>query len=339
MPRALILGGGGQDGSYLSRLLLNDGYDVSVTLSGAEKNTSVNLDLLGLTCRVKIVASNLRTGNDFDSLLSQSKYDEIYNLMAMSSVGQSIQNPIQSYETNAMGVAYLLDSIKRFNPEARVLQASSSEIFGGCDVQPYTETSRINPCSPYGSGKAFGHYIARDYRIIFGIAVQTVILFNHESSLRSNKFVFKKIISSACDICDRGSPDPLKLGNLDISRDWGYAPEYAQGMQRILHISHPDEMILCTGTNMSLRQICEYAFEYFGLSLHWEIANGHEYGFIAGRTEPVVISDLTSKRPRDILKTSGSCDLAVKKICWGPRYFGKKLVNKLISNQLSKTWG
>lgn len=262
--KALICGVSGQDGAYLAKLLLSKGYEVFGASRDAQISPFANLKFLGIS--EKIVKVSLAV-NDFRSVLQaiqRVEPDEIYNLAGQSSVGLSFEQPVETLESTSIGVLNLLEAIRFTGRRIKFYNAGSSEIFGDTNGVAACETTPFHPQSPYAVGKASAFWIVANYRDAYKLFACTGILFNHESPLRPNRFVTRKIISTACRIA-AGSPEKLKLGNIAISRDWGWAPEYVEAMYRMLQLDEPDDFVIATGRPRRLEEFITLAFEAVGL--------------------------------------------------------------------------
>ncbi len=264
---ALICGVSGQDGAYLSKLLLGKGYKVIGTSRDAQANTFARLEKLGVLKEVETTSMTLTDFRSVLQTLSRHQPDEIYNLAGQSSVGLSFELPVETLESIATASLNLLESIRFLNNEVRLYNASSSECFGNAGEVACDEYSPFHPRSPYAVAKATAHWQVINYREAYGLYAANGILFNHESPLRPSRFVSKKIIRSACRIAD-GSPERLQLGNLEIQRDFGWAPEYVDAMWRILQLEQPHDVVIATGETHSLREFCQVAFSE--LNLDWQ---------------------------------------------------------------------
>ena len=262
--RALICGVGGQDGAYLARLLHDKGYEVVGTSRDATAVNWKGLATLGIMSEVRVVSM---APNDFRSVLqsvARLAPDEIYNLAGQSSVSLSFEQPVEAIESIALGTLNLLEAIRFVEKPIRFYNAGSSECFGDTQASPASETTPFRPRSPYAVAKACAHNLVANYRDAYRMLACTGILFNHESTLRPERFVTQKIVRAACRIA-RGSHRKLTLGNLDIHRDWGWAPEYVDAMWRMLQQETPADFVIATGRSVSLEYFVERAFEYFGL--------------------------------------------------------------------------
>lgn len=264
MRTALITGVSGQDGAYLALLLLAKGYRVYGASRDAYSSASANLAKLGVESRIQRLSINL---NDFRSVLqglSQAAPDEVYNLAGQSSVGLSFDQPVETLESIATGTLNLLEAIRFIGKPIRLYSAGSSECFGDTGALAANEETPFRPRSPYAVAKAAAFWEVANYREAYSLFACTGILFNHESPLRGSRFVTRKIVQAACRIA-AGSGERLKLGNIDIARDWGWAPEYVDAMWRMLQQPDPADFVIATGKTHSLRYFIELAFGACGL--------------------------------------------------------------------------
>ncbi len=264
MKTALITGVSGQDGAYLVRLLLSKGYLVFGASRDVYSSTYDNLAKLGLNLRIRRLSINL---NDFRSVLhglSVAAPDEVYNLGGQSSVGLSFEQPVETLESIATGTLNLLEAIRFIGKPIRFYSAGSSESYGDTGDLSANEETPFRPRSPYAVAKAAAFWEVANYREAYSLFACTGILFNHESPLRGPRFVTRKIVQAACRIA-AGSGERLRLGNIDIARDWGWAPEYVDAMWRMLQQSKPDDFVIATGKTHQLKYFIELAFETCGL--------------------------------------------------------------------------
>ena len=319
MNTALILGVSGQDGAYLSHLLLNKGYNVVGSSRDAQSSNFRNLELLGINNDVEKVSISI---NDFRSVLqtiNKFKPSEIYNLAGQSSVSLSFEQPVETFESIVLGNINILESIKFSDNSIKYYNAGSSEIYGNTHTS-VSELSILNPRSPYGVAKSAAFWQVKNYREAYDLFACTGILFNHESPLRKSHFVTAKIIKSVCRI-HSGSKEKLYLGNINVWRDWGWAPEYVELMWKMLQIETADDFIIATGTTMSLKDFIYYAFDHF--NLNWE--------------EHVVI-DPQLFRPADIERGISDISKAKNLLNWEPEIYGKLLITKLIECELNSNF-
>ena len=258
MPkRALITGITGQDGSYLAELLLGMDYEV---LGVVRRSSTVNLERIAhLVDRITLVPGDLQDETSLIYALRDFKPTEVYNLAAQSFVHSSWSLPVLTGETTALGVTRLLDAIRLVDPEIRFYQASSSEMFGRVLETPQRETTPFYPRSPYGVSKVYGHWITVNYRESYDLFATSGILFNHESPRRGIEFVTRKVTDGVARI-KLGLTHELRLGNLESTRDWGYAPDYVHAMWLMLQHDGPEDFVVATGETRSIREFCEIAF-------------------------------------------------------------------------------
>ncbi|MCM2358010.1 MAG: GDP-mannose 4,6-dehydratase [Geobacteraceae bacterium] len=265
MKRALICGISGQDGAYLAQLLLARGYEVFGTSRDAQMSSFQNLAALGIRQQVRLESMAL---NDFRSVLqtlTKIRPEEVYNLAGQSSVGLSFQQPVETLESISVGTLNLLEAIRFCGEPIRLYNAGSSECFGNTDGAAADESTPFRPRSPYAVAKAAAFWEVANYREAYGLFACSGILFNHESPLRPERFVTKKIIAAACRIA-AGSRETLHLGNTSIQRDWGWAPEYVEAMWRMLQQEQADDFVIATGETNSLEDFVGAAFKQVGLS-------------------------------------------------------------------------
>ena len=297
--QALITGITGQDGSYLAELLLDKGYEV---YGMVRRSSTENFERIGhLTDRVRLVQADLLDQSSLVEALEEAQPEEVYNLGAQSFVPTSWRQPVLTAEFTAVGVTRLLEAIRRVNPDIRFYQASSSEMFGKVREVPQTETTPFYPRSPYGVAKAYGHFITVNYRESYGLFAVSGILFNHESPRRGLEFVTRKISDGVARI-KLGHADEVRLGNLDSKRDWGYAGDYVEGMWMMLQQDEPEDFVLATGEEHSVREFAEIAFGHVGLDYEQYV-----------RTDPEFL------RPAEVDHLVGDASKARTQLVWEPR--------------------
>lgn len=265
--RALIIGVSGQDGAYLTRFLIDNGYHVFGTSRDIEKASFLGLKSLGVDSQINQVEMDPCDFDSVYSIISSIKPHEVYNLAAQSSVGLSFKQPAETIRSIAVATLNILETIRLLQKGSKFYNAGSGEVFGETMGRPADETTEFKPVSPYGVAKATATHQVAMYRDIYGLHACTGILFNHESTLRPETYVTRKIISAACRI-GAGSRERLELGNINICRDWGYAPEYVEAMWKMLQIEKPQDFVIATGKTESLKYFVEQAFSYF--DLNWE---------------------------------------------------------------------
>jgi GDPmannose 4,6-dehydratase len=264
---ALITGITGQDGAYLSSLLIKQGYEVVGLIRSYSHLNKKGLDYLNIGNKVKLLECDLTDLSQVISIVKEIQPSEIYNLAAQSSVSLSFKQPIGTISFNIISVLNLLEAVRLIKPDIKFYQASSSEIFGTHNHLPITETSSITPISPYSISKASAYWITQNYRDAYNLFACSGILFNHESFLRSDNFFVKKVIIESIKI-KAGLSTILNVGNIDIKRDFGWAPKYVEAMYLMLQQNKPDDFLICSNISVSLRSIIEFVFDYVGISLN-----------------------------------------------------------------------
>lgn len=276
---ALITGVSGQDGALLARLLIEKGYEVTGSVRSLVSSSLWRLEELGIRshARLRIIELDVADAAGCLEAVGGARPGEVYNLSGVSFIGLSFSDPLGAARVTGLGAWNLLEAIRCRHPKARFFQASSSEMFGSPEISPQDEETRFNPRSPYAISKAFAHWATANYRNDLGVFASSGILYNHESPLRGNEFVTRKITSAAARI-SRGQQEFLELGNLDARRDWGYAPEYVDGMWRILQSHTPDSFVLATGRLTTVRRFVDAAFKAVRMGLIWQGAGLDETG-------------------------------------------------------------
>ncbi len=316
--RALICGVSGQDGAYLARHLLNEGYQVFGTSRDAQVASFSNLARLGVREQVETLSM---APNDFRSVLqvvSRVEPHEIYNLAGQSSVGLSFEQPVETLESISVGSLNLLESIRFLGSEARFYNAGSSECFGNATDGPCDENTPFRPRSPYAVAKAAAHWQVANYREAYGLFACSGILFNHESPLRPERFVTRKVVSAASRIA-QGSKETLTMGDLGIERDWGWAPEYVVAMWKMLQQNKPNDFVIATGITESLQNFVVEVFNYFGLD--W---TAH------------VETDSQLYRPSELRKGWADPGRAKAQLDWHAQFLMKDVVQRMCAVEIGK---
>jgi GDPmannose 4,6-dehydratase len=317
MKKALICGVSGQDGAYLAKLLLEKGYEVYGGSRDCQMSSFNNLEILGIKSQINLVSVNLI---DFRSTLQsiiKIKPDEIYNLAGQSSVSLSFEQPVETLESISIGTLNILESIRFSNSNIKFYNAGSSECFGNTKDNAADENTLFQPRSPYAVAKSTAFWLVSNYRDSYNINASTGILFNHDSPLRPDRFVTKKIISTACKIINNKSIK-LKIGNLDISRDWGWAPEYVEAMWLMLQREISEDYVIATGESNSLIDFIKTTFEYLNL-------NYQDY----------MICDESLFRPSDFKIGRANPTKAEIKLGWKAKSKMKEVIEKMIDFELS----
>jgi GDPmannose 4,6-dehydratase len=319
MPRALITGVTGQDGSYLAELLLAKGYEVV----GVVRRTSHDsYERIGhLLDRITICPADLLDQHSLTVVLQEVQPDEVYNLAAQSYVPTSWTQPVLTGEFTALGVTRILEAIRLVHPKARFYQASSSEMFGKAMETPQRESTPFYPRSPYGVAKVYGHWITVNYRESYGLYAVNGILFNHESPRRGVEFVTRKISDGAARI-KLGLAKELRLGNLDARRDWGFAGDYVEAMWRMLQRPEPRDYVVGSGTTHSVREFVEIAFGH--LALDWK---------------KHVVEDARFFRPAEVDLLQADPSLARRELQWAPTVSFEELVRMMVDADLKRLRG
>lgn len=315
--RALILGISGQDGAFLAKKLLDEGYEVHGSSRDKELTNLSNLTRLGIESSIALHTIVL---TDFRSVLqgvAAAQPDEIYNLAGQSSVGLSFETPTETLDGIIIGTVNILESLRFLRTKARFFNAASSESFGDVTGAPANETTAFQPRSPYGVAKAAAFWVVRNYREAYGLFACSGILFNHESPLRPARFVTRKIVRAAVEIAS-GRSGELTLGNLDISRDWGWAPEYVCAMHLMLTADEPEDLVIATGKAATLREFVHRAFGRLGLE-----AASH------------VRSESALHRPLDLSRSVGDPGRIAARLGWRAGVTMPELVDRLIDEELS----
>jgi len=317
--RALITGVTGQDGSYLADLLLEKGYEVFGMMRRTSTETSERI--AHLEGRLQLVPADLLDQASVIDVVTKTRPHEVYNLAAQSFVPTSWQQPLFTGNVTALGVTRLLEAIRLVDPTIRMYQASSSEMFGKVQETPQTERTPLYPRSPYGVAKVYGHWITINYRESYKLFAVSGILFNHESPRRGLEFVTRKITHNVARI-KRGLADKLRLGNLDAKRDWGCARDYVRAMWLMLQQDEPEDFVISSGENHSVREFCEIAFSHVGLN--WE---DH------------VVSDPEFYRPAEVNVLLGDCSKARQKLGWEPEVTFPEMVRLMVDADLERLEG
>ena len=318
MKKALITGITGQDGSYLAEFLLEKGYEVhGITRRASISNTARIDHLMG---KIKLHDGDLTDSSSLIRIIGQVKPDEIYNLAAQSHVQVSFDVPEYSGDVDALGVLRILEAVRicGLAGTCRIYQASTSELFGKVEEVPQRETTPFHPYSPYAVAKQYGFWMTKEYREAYGMFAVNGILFNHESERRGENFVTRKITLAAGRIAE-GLQDHLELGNMDSLRDWGYARDYVECMWLILQQETPDDYVIATGEQHTVRDFTEKAFAANGMTIRWEGAGIDEKGYDADTGKLLVSVNPQWFRPTDVDNLWGDPTKARTKLGWNPQ--------------------
>ena len=318
MKKALITGITGQDGSYLAELLLEKGYEVHGIIRRASVSTTERID--HILDRLIIHEGDLSDSSSIIRIVLQVKPDEIYNLAAQSHVQGSFEAAEYTGDVDALGVLRILEAVHTagLDKTCRVYQASTSELFGKVEAVPQSETTPFHPFSPYAVAKQYGFWMMRQYRDAYGIFACNGILFNHESERRGDNFVTRKITLAAGRIAC-GLQDHLELGNLDSLRDWGYAKDYVECMWLILQQDEPDDYVIATGVQHTVREFTTLAFAHDGIELEWRGEGIDEKGYDKKTGKMLVSVNPKWYRPTDVVNLLGDPTKARTKLGWNPQ--------------------
>jgi GDPmannose 4,6-dehydratase len=341
---ALISGITGQDGSYLAELLLQKGYEVHGIVRRSSSFNRARID--HLTKDKNIYNNNLflhygdlTDSSNLNRILEKTKPDEIYNLAAQSHVQVSFEIPEYSAEVDAVGTIRFLDALRDTQVNSKFYQASTSELYGKVQEIPQTETTPFYPRSPYAVAKLYSYWIVRNYREAYNIFASNGILFNHESERRGKSFVTRKISVNVAKII-LGLKDKLSLGNIDSKRDWGYAPEFVEGMWRILQVEEPDDFVLSTNETHTVREFVEESFKCFDEEIIWEGVGILEKGILKSSGKVVIDINPMYFRPTEVDILIGDYSKAKQKLGWEPKTKFKELVKIMVQydyNNIKKT--
>jgi GDPmannose 4,6-dehydratase len=341
MKTALITGATGQDGAYLARLLLGKGYIVHglrrrSSMFNTQRVDGIYSDPHDVSARFFLHYGDLTDSTNLIRIVQETQPDEIYNLGAQSHVHISFETPEYTANSDALGTLRLLEAIRilRMNDRVRFYQASTSEMFGKAQTTPQNEKTPFYPRSPYGVAKLYAHWITINYREAYGIHASSGILFNHESPMRGETFVTRKITRAAARIRE-GLQDKLYLGNLDAKRDWGFAGDFAEGMWRMVTADGPDDFVLATGETHSVREFCAIAFSRLGLTLEFVGSGLAETAIDAATGRVLVEIDPKYFRPTEVDFLLGDYSKARTMLGWEPRVRFRELVEMMADADLA----
>lgn len=337
MKKALITGITGQDGSYLAEFLLEKGYEVHGIVRRASVSNTQRIDHLIRAGRITLHGGDMADSSSIIRIVSAVRPDEIYNLAAQSHVQVSFDAPEYAGDVDALGVLRILEAVHILGLEktCRVYQASTSELFGKVEECPQRETTPFHPYSPYAVAKQYGYWIVKEYREAYGIYACNGILFNHESERRGENFVTRKITLAAARIAC-GLQEKLYLGNLDSLRDWGYAKDYVECMWLMLQQDEPDDFVIATGEQHSVREFTQLAFHYNGIELEWKGAGLEEKGIDKATGKVLVEVSPDFFRPTDVVNLWGDPTKARTVLGWNPRKTSYEQLAKIMAEHDQK---
>ena len=334
---ALITGISGQDGAYLAKLLLEKKYKVIGTDRRSARSVNWRLNRLGI--ENKIIHEEMELGEIYEiqRVFKKYKFDEVYNLAAQSFVATSFRSPINTANITGLGSLRILETIRTLNPKIKFYQASSSEMFGDVINKFQNEETPFNPQSPYAVSKLFSHYLTKNYRDSYNLYAVSGILFNHESPLRGEEFVTRKIIKGLIDIL-HNKIQFLELGNLYAKRDWGYAKEYVEAMWLMLQQKKPEDFVISTGKTYSIKEFINHATNYLNMDTKW-VGKGLDEKLINKKNSKIIIK-INKKffRPAEVNFLKGNYKRALNKLGWRPKTNFKNLIKIMIDEELKNNY-
>ena len=332
---ALIIGITGQDGAYLSKYLLEKGYKVYGTARRSSTDSYFRLDYLGISKDVEIIDFDLLESSNIQRTIKKIKPNEVYNLGAQSFVPTSFELPILTTDINALGVVRILDAILNIDKSIRFYQASTSEMFGKVTSTPQNELTRFYPRSPYAVSKVFSHYITINYRESYDLFACSGILFNHESPLRGEEFVTKKIARSMVEI-KNGLRDQMLIGNIDVKRDWGFAGDYVDAMWRMLNSKSAKDYVISSEKTHSVRNFIDKTCEILDIKSEWR-GEGINAKLVNTETNKIIVKvDKSFFRPAEVDLLLGDSTLAKKDLKWKPKVTFDKLIEMMVNYESEK---
>lgn len=340
--KALITGVTGQDGAYLAELLLDKGYEVHgvkrrSSLFNTHRIDHLYKDLHERGVKFKLYYGDMTDSTNLIRIIQEVQPDEIYNLAAQSHVQVSFETPEYTANADALGTLRVLEAIRilKLEKKTKIYQASTSELYGKVQEIPQRETTPFYPRSPYGVAKLYAYWITVNYREAYGMFACNGILFNHESPIRGETFVTRKITRAASRIkC--GLQQKLYLGNLDAKRDWGHAKDYVEGMWRVLQQKQPDDYVLATGKTQSVREFVEFVFTELGISIKWKGKGVHEKGIDQESGKTLIEVDKKYFRPTEVDILLGDASKARRKLKWKPKYTMQELAKEMVAADLAE---
>jgi GDPmannose 4,6-dehydratase len=330
MKTALITGTTGQDGSYLAKSLLEKGIKVY----GGERRSTTNkywrLDEMGITDDIEFIELDVIDQANIRRAVEKTNPDVVYNLAAQSFVALSFEQPELATLIDGMGVLRILESCKQVNSNIKFYQASTSELYGKVHETPQTETTKFWPRSPYGVAKLYGHHITINYREAYGMFASTGILFNHESPMRGEDFVTRKISKGIAQWKDHDRP--IVLGNLEAKRDWGHAEDFVEGMQLIMNHSHADDFVLATGVIHTVRQFLEMALHYLDIEYYWK----DNECFEKNTNKLISTTDTKHLRPAEVDVLQGDATKAKNELGWQPKHDVESIMVDMVEADMKR---
>ena len=332
--KALITGIMGQDGAYLAKFLLSKNYTVYGVYRRNSNFENNRLRKLNIENKIELVDMEITEYSSVEYVLNKIKPDEIYNLAAMSFVASSFNQPIYTMNTNCIGLLNILETIRKYNFKTSIYQASTSEMFGNSTSGLINENTHFDPSSPYGISKVASHYLIKLYRKAYGLQCCSGILFNHESSLRGEEFVTKKIIRQMCEIL-KGKRKFMTLGNIYTERDWGFAPDYVEVMWKMLQLKNKDDFVIGTGKTYSIKEFINLTCKYLKIKIKWTGKNLNEKCINLDNNKVIIKISKKYYRPIDIIHLRSNPLKAKKILKWKSKTNLYSIIQKMCDYNLS----
>ena len=333
--RALITGVTGQDGAYLAQSLLGKNYEVFGTTRGRPESSPWRLKELGIAERVTLLSMDLTNTESVFAVVAEVSPDEVYNLAAQSVVAHSFDEPLATGDVDGLGVVRLLEALRQKAPQARFLQASSSNLFGQATSSPQNESTAFHPRSPYAIAKLYAHGMTQNYRECQSLFACNAILFNHESPLRGEQFVTRKITRGLVERLHLQGP-PVTLGDLEAARDWGYAGDFVEAMWSILQCDTAQDFVLATGVLHTVREFVVAAAAELGVTLEWQTRENREVGVDSRTGQVLVETAACQRRPADTVSLRGDGAKARRLLGWTPQLSFQELVRLMVQADLAR---
>ena len=329
--KAIITGIGGQDGAYLAKHLLENGYEVVGIARRSSVNNLLRLDVLDIKAKVEVLYADLEESLTIQKIIKEHKPSEFYNLAAQSFVEDSFRNPMYTSSVNAIAVLNILEALLEYSPETKFYQASTSEMYGKIKENPQSENTPFHPRSPYGVAKLYAHFATLNYRESYDMHASSGILFNHESPLRGENFVTKKIIKGLIAYQKNGKA--IELGNLDAKRDWGFAGDYVEAMHLMLQQKKPDDYVIATGVTNSIRYFAETAASILGINHEWSGEGMDEVAIDNNTSKPFITINPKYFRPAEVDILRGNPKKAEDNLGWKPKTSLEELISMMLEFQ------
>jgi len=333
--KVLITGIMGQDGAYLADLLLKKNYIVYGIIKNYPNKKNDRLIKLNIRNKIHLIKTNIENFKSIKKIIKLIKPNEIYNLAAVSNVSSSFVNPINTVNTNCIGLLNILESVREISKKIKIYQASSSEMYGNSKEYKINEESNLAPTSPYGISKVASHYLIKFYRDAYKLKCSSGILFNHESPLRGENFVTKKIVKQLYEI-KNNQRTVMYLGNIYSKKDWGYAPEYVEVMWKILQLNKFDNFVICTGKSYTIKNFIKLVCKNLNISTKWVGIGINERCIDIKKNKTIIKINKKLYRPLDVKPIIGNSNKAFKSLNWKPKIMLDELVKIMCENEKNK---